>query len=117
VACGDDISNPAAGLCCTDFKVGADLTGVDFGVDASLKGQFAAFAQASGDLSGAASGALDDIAGACKASGRQLQGHLPRDLHRQRDGAQGFVQRSVQGPMQRLVQGVSRRKREVRRQV
>src|SRR5262245_2164794 len=64
VACGDDVTG---GLCCTDFKVGADLTGVDFGVDASLKGQFGAFAQASGDLSGAASAALDDITGACKA--------------------------------------------------
>jgi hypothetical protein len=64
--CGDDPLNPTAGLCCTDFKVGADLTGVDFGVDASIKGQFAAFAQASGDLSGAASAALDGVSGACK---------------------------------------------------
>ncbi|HVH41437.1 MAG TPA: hypothetical protein VM925_03810, partial [Labilithrix sp.] len=62
--CGDDIG-PGA-LCCTDFKVGADLSGVDFGVDASIKGQFTAFAQASGDLSGAASGALDGVTGACK---------------------------------------------------
>ena len=53
-------------LCCTDFKVGADLSGVDFGVDASIKGQFNAFAQASADLAGAASGALDSVAGACK---------------------------------------------------
>ncbi|MCW5832600.1 MAG: hypothetical protein KIS78_09345 [Labilithrix sp.] len=60
---GDDITG---GLCCTDFKVGADLSGVDFGVDASIKGQFAAFAQASGDLSGAASAALDGVTGACK---------------------------------------------------
>lgn len=65
IGCGDDLPG-ASSLCCTDFKVGADLTGVDFGVDAEIKGQFAAFAQASGDLSGAASGALLDVAGACK---------------------------------------------------
>ena len=64
--CGDDPLNPAGGLCCTDFKVGADLSGADFGVDASIKGQFNAFAQASADLSGAASGALDGVTGACK---------------------------------------------------
>ena len=58
--------NPLDAACCTDFKVGADLTGVDFGVDASIKGQFGAFAQASGDLSGAASAALDGVSGACK---------------------------------------------------
>lgn len=61
--CGDD---PLSSACCTDFKVGADLSDVDFGVDASIKGQFSAFAQASGDLSGAASGALDGVTGACK---------------------------------------------------
>lgn len=63
--CGDDPLNPG-GLCCTDFKVGADLSGVDFGVDGSIKGQFNSFAQASADLSGAASGALDGVTGACK---------------------------------------------------
>jgi hypothetical protein len=58
---------PGAGtLCCSDFKVGADLSGVDFGVDASIKAQFATFAQASADLSGAASAALDGVTSACK---------------------------------------------------
>jgi hypothetical protein len=66
VGCGDDGLPGTGALCCTDFKVGADLSGVDFGVDASIKGQFSAFAQASGDLSGAAQGALLDVAGACK---------------------------------------------------
>ena len=69
VACSSDAPGGRAleGLCCTDFKVGADLSGVDFGVDASIKGQFNAFAQASGDLAGAASGALDSVSGACRA--------------------------------------------------
>lgn len=64
VACGDD---PLSAVCCKEFTVGADLSGADFGVDASIKGQFTAFAQASGDLAGAATGALDSVAGACKA--------------------------------------------------
>ena len=61
-----DLANPGGGLCCTDFKVGADLTGADFGVDASIKGQFEVFAQASGDFSAAATGALDDVGVACR---------------------------------------------------
>ena len=63
---GEDGGLVPGDLCCTEFKVGADLSGVDFGVDASIKGQFNAFAQASGDLSGAASAALDGVTGACK---------------------------------------------------
>ncbi len=66
VGCGDDPLNPAGDLCCTDFKVGADLSGANFGVDASIEGQFKVFAQASADLSGAASAALDGVTGACK---------------------------------------------------
>lgn len=59
--------NPMGDVCCTDFKIGADLSGVDFGVDASLKGQFASFAQASGDLAGAASASLESVSGACRS--------------------------------------------------
>src|SRR5262245_30544100 len=65
--CSSDDPLGTGGLCCTDFKVGADLSGVDFGVDASIKGQFTAFAQASGDLSATASGALSDVTSACRA--------------------------------------------------
>jgi hypothetical protein len=65
--CSSDLTNPAGSLCCTDFKVGADLSGTDFGVDASIKGQFAAFAQASGDLAAVATASLEQVSGACKA--------------------------------------------------
>ncbi|HVH43070.1 MAG TPA: hypothetical protein VM925_12035, partial [Labilithrix sp.] len=54
-------------LCCTDFKVGADLSGVDFGVDASIKGQFTAFAQASGACTAEGCGAVD-CQGKCDGS-------------------------------------------------
>jgi hypothetical protein len=57
---------PGSTLCCSDFKVGADLTGVDFGVDGSIKAQFATFAQASADLAGSAAAALDGVTSACK---------------------------------------------------
>jgi hypothetical protein len=57
----------ASALCCTDFKVGADLGAVDWGIsDAALSGKFSAFAQAASDLSGVASGALSDITVACR---------------------------------------------------
>jgi hypothetical protein len=59
--------NPLAAVCCTDFKVGADLTAVDWGIsDAALSGKFSAFAQAGSDLSAVASGALSDITTACR---------------------------------------------------
>jgi len=41
--------------CCKEFVVGQDMTSVDFGVDASVKGSFNAYAQATGDLSATAS--------------------------------------------------------------
>jgi len=59
--------DPSLSPCCTDFKVGADLTGADFGVDASLQGQFTAFAQAASDISAVATASLDDVTSACKA--------------------------------------------------
>lgn len=59
-------------LCCTEFEVGADLSGVDFGVDASIAGQYTVFAQASADLAAAASGALNDVTLACENIARDL---------------------------------------------
>src|SRR5688572_30811803 len=65
-ACGEDGLPGAGDLCCTEFSVGADLSGVDWGVDASIAGQFSAFAQASADLSAVAAGALADVTVACQ---------------------------------------------------
>ncbi len=64
---GCDGDDPLSAACCTDFKVGADLSGADFGVDASIKGEFLAFAQAAADLSATATAALEEVSGACKA--------------------------------------------------
>jgi hypothetical protein len=54
------------GLCCTAFVVGTDMTNADFGVDASIKGSFNAYAQATGDLSATASATLADVTTACQ---------------------------------------------------
>nr|MCU0685139.1 hypothetical protein [Polyangiaceae bacterium] len=67
--CSDE-DNPLGGvtgdLCCTEFKVGADLTGADFGVDADIQGQFEVFAQSVSDLSGAATATINDIEVSCR---------------------------------------------------
>lgn len=52
--------------CCKGFEVGADMTDVDFGVDASIKGSFSAFANAASDLSAVATGSIADVTVACQ---------------------------------------------------
>lgn len=52
--------------CCKEFEVGADMTKVDFGVDASVKGSFNAYAQATGDLSATASATVADVTASCR---------------------------------------------------
>lgn len=58
----DEVERAQKGLCCTDFTVGADLSGVDFKADAT----FAAFAQASADFSGVAASITVDVTNACR---------------------------------------------------
>jgi hypothetical protein len=60
-----DIPGPSA-LCCTAFQPGTDMSTADFGVDASIKGQMSAFANATGDLSAVAGTALADVTSACR---------------------------------------------------
>ncbi|MCS6898679.1 MAG: hypothetical protein RMJ98_02835 [Myxococcales bacterium] len=57
----------ADALCCKDFKVGADLSNVDWGVEGSGKVEFAAFMQASADFSAAASGLVIELATLCQS--------------------------------------------------
>ncbi len=70
--CEGDGFNPVADLCCTEFKVGADLTGVDFGVDATIAPQFEVLAQAASDFSATAAGMLDDVTNACRSIAQDL---------------------------------------------
>lgn len=62
--CGD---NPLDAACCTEFKVGADLSGADFGLEGEIAGKFKVFAQAAGDLAVVGQAALDDVTAACRA--------------------------------------------------
>ncbi len=58
--------SPLSVLCCTEFKVGADLSTVDFGLRGDVRGQFVAFAQASADLAATATATLHDVQHACR---------------------------------------------------
>lgn len=72
--CGEDnpLADAQSGLCCSEFVVGADLTGVDFELEGEIKGQYSALAQASADLAAVASGALTDVGIACENIARDL---------------------------------------------
>jgi len=61
-----DVKNAQEAACCTAFEVGADMTNVDFGVDADIKGSFSAFANAAGDLSAVATASIADVTIACQ---------------------------------------------------
>lgn len=62
--CSDDGSNP---LCCTEFKVGATISG-DIGGSAESK----VAVQAVADFSGIASAAIDDLTAACRTMAQDL---------------------------------------------
>ncbi len=66
--------NPIDAVCCTEFKPGTDMSTVDFKADAAISGEFHAFAQASGDMSVVAGGALTDVMGACRAIAIDIDG-------------------------------------------
>ena len=61
------LDNPLDALCCSDFKVGADLTGVDWGLEGDANVQFSAGIQAIADFSGSASAVVTDVGSACQA--------------------------------------------------
>ena len=79
---GCSSSNPLTdaqgALCCKAFQPGTDMSTVDFGVDASIKGQMSAFANATGDLSAVAGTAMADVTGACRNMATDL-GNDPND--------------------------------------
>jgi hypothetical protein len=68
----DKVADAQGDLCCNEFQVGADLSGVDFKMEGEVKGQFLAVAQASADLGAVASGALNDVSIACENIARDL---------------------------------------------
>ncbi len=62
----DKLKETQGDLCCTDFKVGADMTAVDWKIEGDGKVEFGAFMQATADFSAAASGVLLDLTNACQ---------------------------------------------------
>ncbi|MCA9623064.1 MAG: hypothetical protein KC731_28795 [Myxococcales bacterium] len=65
-----DGANPLDTLCCSDFDVGADLSGVDFEADVT----FNAWIQAVADFSGVASAMVSDVSASCKAMAIDISG-------------------------------------------
>jgi hypothetical protein len=66
VAC-DQLAGAQNALCCTDFKVGADLSAVDWEVKGEGAATFSAFMQATGDFAGTATAAVNEVGAACQA--------------------------------------------------
>ncbi|HEY4105731.1 MAG TPA: hypothetical protein VGM44_17650 [Polyangiaceae bacterium] len=60
------VKDAQSAACCTEFQVGVDMTNVDFGVNANVKGEFAAFANSASDLSATATGSIGDVTTACQ---------------------------------------------------
>ena len=77
--CGDDALPGLDSLCCTNFKPGANMVTVDWGLDAKANVQFGVFMQAVGDLSVASSGLITAVGVECEAMVKEL-GEAPPTL-------------------------------------
>jgi hypothetical protein len=60
------VKDAQSAACCTEFEVGVDMTNTDFGVNANIKGEFAAFANSASDLSATATASVGDVTTACQ---------------------------------------------------
>lgn len=66
VAC-DQIAGATDTLCCKDFKVGADLSAVDWDIEGEGAATFGAFMQATADFAGTTTAAVTEVGAACEA--------------------------------------------------
>ena len=66
VACDSVGSNPLDTVCCKEFTPGADLSGIDWGIQGAEGISFGAFMQASADFTGTAGAVVNDVAAACR---------------------------------------------------
>ncbi len=62
-----DLKEGADDLCCKDFKIGADLSAVDWKIEGDGKAEFSAFMQASGDFAASASGLVLELSTLCQS--------------------------------------------------
>lgn len=63
----DQVAGATDTLCCKDFKVGADLSAVDWEITGDSAATFGAFMQATSDFAGTATAAVADVGAACQA--------------------------------------------------
>ncbi len=68
----DQLAGATDTLCCKDFKVGADLGAVDWGVTGDGKATFGAFMQATADFAGTATASVTEVGSACQAIATDL---------------------------------------------
>jgi hypothetical protein len=61
-----DAKNLQDAACCSDFKIGTDMSAVNWDVDASIQGSFKTFANVSSDLSAVATASIADVSAACQ---------------------------------------------------
>jgi modification target Cys-rich repeat protein len=66
VAC-DSLTGAADTICCKDFKIGTDLSAVDWEITGNNAPMFGAFMQATADFAGTATTAAADVGAACQA--------------------------------------------------
>jgi hypothetical protein len=68
----DQLTSATDTLCCKDFKVGADLGAVDWGITGDGKATFGAFMQATADFAGTATASVTEVGAACQAIATDL---------------------------------------------
>jgi hypothetical protein len=73
VAC-DTLNGVQSTVCCTDFKVGADLTAVDWGAKGDAEVKFGAFMQAAADFAGTTTAMVNEVGAACQSIAIDLGG-------------------------------------------
>lgn len=63
----DKVAEAQSELCCSDFTPGADLSGVDWGLEGQAEVNYGAIMQAVADFTGSATALVTDVTNACRA--------------------------------------------------
>lgn len=77
IACGCGTTPQPTTVFCSDYTVGGDLSGADFGVSGPVKVPYVALAQASSDIALVSGTMLEDVNAACESLTLDLGGTLP----------------------------------------
>jgi hypothetical protein len=74
----DQLTQAQATVCCTEFKVGADLSAADWQIEGEGKAEFSAFMQATADFAGTATSVVNEVGAACQAIAVDLGAPMDR---------------------------------------